>query len=220
VIPPATVIDYLDTHAGAFTALLTAVLILVTVYYAVQNQRMVGEMRKTRELALLPKLALEFHHLAPAVVSLAVKNVGPGAALGIDVRVIYEPIGEAASEERRWRRNVLVSCEQHDFRPPGELNDNINALPEHYRMIRLVGSMRDAAGKAHDVDEVFENLADWREVLHASGQRYVAEPERRLADALGKKLEGPLRTLAQRLQGITTAVRELTPPSPEDAEDA
>lgn len=220
MIPPATVIDYLDTHAGAFTALLTAVLILVTVYYAAQNQRMVGEMRKTRELALLPKLALEFHHLAPAVVMVAVKNVGPGAALGIDVRVIYEPIGDESAEERRWRRNVLVSGEQHEFRPPGELNDNINVLPERYRTIRLIGSMSDAAGKAHDVDEVFADLADWREVLRTAGGRYVAEPERRLADALGKKLEQPLGTLAQRLQGIATAVRELTPPSSENADDA
>jgi hypothetical protein len=36
----ATVIDYLDRHAGALTALLTAVLIIVTVYYALQNRRM------------------------------------------------------------------------------------------------------------------------------------------------------------------------------------
>jgi hypothetical protein len=219
MIPSATVIDYLDAHAGAFTALLTAVLIIVTVYYAVQNHRMVTEMRKTRELALLPKLALELHRLAPVVVTIAVKNVGPGPAFGIDVRVTYEPIANSAPEERRWRRNVLVSGEQHDFFPPGELNDNLNSLPARYRAIRLVGSMTDAAGKAHAVDESFSDLNEWREVLHAASERFVADPERRLADELGKKLERPLGALAQRLQGISTAIGTLTPPSADDTDD-
>jgi hypothetical protein len=37
----ATAVNYLDEHSGAFTAFLTAVLIAVTIYYAVQNARMV-----------------------------------------------------------------------------------------------------------------------------------------------------------------------------------
>ena len=71
VMPPLatwidTSIDYLDDHTGAFTALLTAVLILVTIYYSYETRHMVTEMAKTRELAILPKLALEFRRLGPA----------------------------------------------------------------------------------------------------------------------------------------------------------
>jgi hypothetical protein len=87
----ATIIDYLDDHAGAFTALLTAVLIAVTTYYAAQNRRMVKEMAATRELSILPKLALEFLRLGPTAMDVLVKNVGPGPALDIEVRLILEP---------------------------------------------------------------------------------------------------------------------------------
>jgi len=87
-----TVLDFLDQHAGAFAALLTLVLIAVTAYYAFQNRRMVKEMERTRELSLLPRLALEFHRLGSATVTLSICNVGPGAALDVDVRMVYEPV--------------------------------------------------------------------------------------------------------------------------------
>jgi hypothetical protein len=47
----ASIVSSLDQHQGAATAVLTAVLVAVTVYYAVQNKRMVGEMQQSRELA-------------------------------------------------------------------------------------------------------------------------------------------------------------------------
>jgi hypothetical protein len=51
-VPPlASIITSLDKHQGASTAVLTAVLVAVTVYYALQNKRMVGEMQRARELA-------------------------------------------------------------------------------------------------------------------------------------------------------------------------
>jgi hypothetical protein len=35
VIPPATVVNWLDKHQGVASAFLTAVLVVVTIYYAV-----------------------------------------------------------------------------------------------------------------------------------------------------------------------------------------
>jgi hypothetical protein len=52
VIPLATVISRLDRHQGAATVFLTAGLIVGTAYYAVQNRRMVREMKRARELAI------------------------------------------------------------------------------------------------------------------------------------------------------------------------
>jgi hypothetical protein len=192
MFPLATFIDYMDDHSGAFTAILTAVLILVTIYYAIQNQRMVGEMRKSRELAILPSLALEFHRLGPNSMTLAIKNVGPGAALDIDVQMIYEPVagGAAEREERRWRSNVMASGEAHDFMPPGELSNNLNTLTESFQAIRLRGTMKDAAGKQHTVDASFSDLPEWREVLGGAHQRWVDEPERRMAKAFADKFKG------------------------------
>ena len=217
VLPEATVLDYLDQHAGAFTALLTLVLIAVTAYYAFQNRRMVKEMEQTRELSLLPRLSLEFHRLGPATVTLAICNVGPGAALDIDVRMVYEPVEPRQDAvEHRWRRNLMISGAQYDFMPPGGLDSNINGLPVMFRDIRLVGTMTDATGKRHEVDEVFPDLPEWRKVLEGAHQRYVADdPERRLAEALGKRLEGPITGVAREVQMLTRGVYRLVPPQPE-----
>jgi hypothetical protein len=214
----ATFIDYLDDHAGALTALLTVALIGVTAYYAVQNRRMVREMAATRELSVLPKLALEFLRFGPTAMDVLVKNVGPGPALDIDVQLIFEPRddGGTARDERRWRRNLLAPGEQKDFLPPGGLNDSLNHLPQQFQHVRLVGSMKDATGKVHPVDEVFANLPEWREML--GRERFVGLPERELAEAFAKKFDEPLRKLAQGVDGLVRAAYALRePPTPPES---
>jgi hypothetical protein len=207
----ASIITALDAHQGAATVFLTAVLIVVTLYYAVQNARMVGEMQRTRKLVVMPKLAIEFHRLGPTAMSVAIKNVGPGAALGIDVRLIYVPANpEHDRPERRWRRNVLASGEQYDFMPPGGANDSINTLTATYSAIRLLGSMTDASGANHEVDESFDDLREWREVLSAAHERWVSpDPERRLATELGKTLATEFRTVTTGLDRIASVLAEL-----------
>lgn len=168
---------------------------------------MVGEMAEARRVAVLPKLALEFHRLGPTAVSMAVRNVGPGAALMIDVRLIWEPSHEAARIESRWRRNVVASGERFDFLPPGTLDGNINSLPADYRAVRLVGTMRDATGHEYSVDERFDDLADWRESLGEIHQRFVHEDvEKRLAEELHKKFKGSLSDLARGLREFSSVV--------------
>jgi hypothetical protein len=217
---PASIIDYLDKHAGAFTAILTAVLILVTAYYAIQNHRIVTEMRRTRNAAILPRLALEFHRLGPVVVTVAIKNVGPGAAHAIDVRLIYEARDPGhPSVERRWRHNVLSSGEQYDFTPPGELKGNIDTLPATYQAIRLRGSMRDATGAIYEVDEAFDDLPEWRDVLHDTHVRWVAAtPERRLAEELAKKIDPAATKLERNLDAIARAISALREQATDDDE--
>jgi hypothetical protein len=218
-MPVATLIDCLDDHAGAFTALLTAVLIIVTAYYAVQNRRMVKELAAARELSILPKLALEFLRLGPTAMDVLIRNVGPGPALDLDVRLIFEPRpgGTAGREERRWRRNLLAPGEQKDFLPPGSLNDNLNRLPQEYQEVRLVGSMKDAVGKTHAVDEVFADLPEWRGML--GRERFVTLPERELAEAFAKKFDGSLRGLNESVIEVARALDRLREPPGGDEED-
>jgi len=73
------------------TEVLTGVLVLVTAYYAWQNQRMVGEMRRSRELSVLPKLAVDLRLQGPTFAQVQVLNVGPGPALAVDLRIAFEP---------------------------------------------------------------------------------------------------------------------------------
>jgi len=168
-----TIIDSLDRHAGAWTAILTFVLVVVTAFYALKTFDMAREMKRARDATILPKLALDFHRLGPTTMTLLVQNVGPGAALEVDVRAVWEPLADGDAVERRWRRNTLASGDQADFMPPGDLNDNLNSLPKTYRSVRLVGVMKDAAGTEHKVDDLFDDLAEWREILGKANQRWV-----------------------------------------------
>jgi hypothetical protein len=132
--------------------------------------------------------------------------------------LVFEPLSNEQSEHRRrYRQNVMVPGERHAFFPPGELNANINSLPETYRAIRLVGSMNDAAGKRHVVDESFADLAEWRELLHSAGRAWSPpEPERRMGEAIGKALDTPFKRLATELESIRRVIRELRPVSEDD----
>jgi hypothetical protein len=219
-MPLASFIDTLDKHQGTSTAVLTAVLVIVTIYYAAQNHAMVKEMKRARDAALLPKLALDFHRLGPTAMTIGIKNVGPGAALDIDVRTLWDPIAAGTVPERRWRRSILVPGEQADFMPPGEtLNDSLNSLPARYNRVRLVGTMKDAARKAHTVNEVFDDLAEWRDVLASAHQRFTyPDAERRLAEELDKKFKGPLADLGRGIDNVAASLTALAPQQQEDDE--
>jgi hypothetical protein len=191
MFPTATIINYLDHHEGAFVAILTLALVLVTIYYALQNQRMVREMASARRQAVFPRLVLGFHRLGPDVLTVAIKNAGLGAALGIDVRMIYERLDGSDQKEVRWRWPILTPGEQVDFMPPGvDLQGNLNSIPATYRAIRLEGSCADATGRTHRVEDEYSELSEWREVLGQAHARFTQpDPEKRWADAFYEKFK-------------------------------
>lgn len=70
-------------------AFLTLGLVVITGYYAWQNRQMVGEMRLAREASARPHLALCFEPLGPMNVIVGLVNLGPGAALSIDLTIVF-----------------------------------------------------------------------------------------------------------------------------------
>ena len=116
---------------------------------------------------------------------------------------------------------MLASGEQHDFFPPGELNDNLNTLTATYESIRLVGSMKDATGKAYEVSESFADLPEWRTVLHEAVELWEPEAGQRMARELGKGSSGRSRRWQPASRESATAVRDLgarrgESPNPDD----
>jgi hypothetical protein len=119
----------------------------------------------------------------------------------------------------RWRRNLLSPQEQVELFPPGDLNANVDHLPQTYKEIRLLGTMRDAVGNRQQVDERFLDLPEWRDVVHAAHERWTApEVERRVADAMYRKFERPLGDLTRATQEVARAVHSLAPPRDNDSE--
>lgn len=204
---PATIFHALDRHSGSTSAILTAALVLVT-GYAFTNRRVVTEMKAARDAALLPKLALEFHRLGPNVVDLAIRNVGPGAALNIDVHVEWLPTDQAMGPTRiHWRRNLLSPGEQAELAPPGDLNGNLEHLPTLFRDILLRGNMQDATGKPYAVDEAFGTITEWRDLLGDAHELWrPPEPERRMADALAKEFAKPIKDAGRALSEIAAGL--------------
>lgn len=84
------VMGWFNANAGTVQALATVVLVLITIHYAFQTQRQVGEMRRTREAESAPYVtaSLETPH-GDDTVSLVVRNHGRTAAR--DVRVQIDP---------------------------------------------------------------------------------------------------------------------------------
>lgn len=205
----ATILGFFDKHQGSSTVILTAALVAVTAFYAWQNRKMVSEMKKARDAAILPKLALDFHPIGPDVVDLAIRNVGPGAAIDIDIRTEWVPVDASApAPGARWRRNIMSPGEEVQLFLPTKGDRNLKALSETYKEVRLVGAMADAAGNPHEVDERFEDLPEWVRLLKDAHQSWKPpEPERRTADAMYSKFERPLKDLTNAAREIARAVR-------------
>ena len=191
-------------------AILTAVLVLITAYYAWQNQRMVGEMRRSRELSILPKLAVDLRLQGPTFARVQLLNVGPGPALAVDLRIAFEPSagGRREREERPWQANVVVPGDGPAFDPPDAAV--MDAFAVDYAQVRVIGSMQSATGKRYDVNEVLDDLAGRWERLQASEQVLDREPVERLTRKLGR-LEKPLDKGADELRKARRAMERLAP---------
>lgn len=78
-----TTLDYLTGGLALFTLLLVA----ATFY-------MGREMTKTRRLSAQPQLALHITMIGKMVAAPALTNIGAGAAVGVDLRLVFVPAGE------------------------------------------------------------------------------------------------------------------------------
>jgi len=192
------------------TELLTAVLVLITGYYAWQNRKMVREMAAARSVAVLPKLVLHWTMVSPILGFPTVKNVGPGPALNVDISIHFDPLPghENKAEVRRWTASVLAPGEERQFLPPdkdgGGLMDT-EAFAQTYLQIRLTGGYRDALQEHFSAEEVLSDIAEWRVLSkEAHGRWEEPDPAKRLskdlAERLGKNTLVPaLRAIERRL---------------------
>jgi hypothetical protein len=174
---------------SGITLLLTAVLVLATIYYAKKTRDMVGEMRDSRRLSVLPKMVIDVEWLGPQHCVIVATNVGTGAALNADLRITFEPRDEQQpSVVRRWRDNVIAPGERLRFWPSAPDNDTPTAeeLGKQYPRISLAGQVQDALGHIHRVDHSLDDLAELRAVAEASNYMPQDEPVQKIAKSLEK----------------------------------
>lgn len=204
--PFADVITYLDRHQGSMSLFATLGLIAVTFAYVLINRRMVAEMAQTRKLTVLPKLAIRFTRVGPMHALVAVKNVGPGAALDVRMTLTFVPRDPSKQQPdvRAWRINLMPPGDEHDFLPQDLAGDVIAATWER---ITISGAMKNALGETFTIDDAFDDLPEWKRLLENAQERWVDVPEKRLASAFGEVLGRPTSPLGRTLREIVAAIR-------------
>lgn len=139
--------------ASDWVLILTAVLVLVTGYYAWQTRQTVNEMKSARATQVMPRLVPTLAKLPGAQVLLRVVNAGAGPAFNVDVELLLEPDGEPI----RYIAPVMSPGEYQDFfapgKGPGGSEIQLAAISSVWQTLRLRGACSDALGNAHSMDE-------------------------------------------------------------------
>jgi len=176
----------------------TIALVVVTAYYAGQNQRMVQEMRRAREAQLLAhvELLVEHDRWRPEILTLIIRNSGGGAA-----------------------RNVKFSFDRdvpYRMRPGDELPATLADLPVFQNIPVL------AAGQSHvlyfnifndywnreDAPKKFNYTVRYVDVFDHS-KEHTAEVDVGLMYQTAPVWEHPLKDIAKDLRDFPNAVRHL-----------
>lgn len=192
------------------TTVLTGVLVVITGYYAWQNRKMAREMAAARRISVFPKLVLEWTMASPVLGFPTLKNVGPGAALDVDITICFEALDEGGPNElRQWTASVVVPGEERQFLPPsadgGAMMDT-EALARSYSRVVLRGHYRNALGESQVADDVLTNIAEWRAISKAAHARWdEPDPTKRLAKELAERLGK--NTLVPALKDIAGQIR-------------
>ncbi len=183
------------------TAVLTAVLVAVTAYYAWQTYRMVEEMRQDRRERATPKIVVDLRSEGAGFVPPSVVNVGLGPALDLDLTMTYVPYEGANLEgigyvTRRWRSRLVAPGERHRFLPPTDPVGQplqMERVAEVFRAVRLTGTCRASFGDTLLVDEEVSDLAEVWELAKGSWHLVDHEADERIV----KELKGIGKTLAK-----------------------
>jgi hypothetical protein len=182
-------------------ALLTAVLVGVTAFYAWQTKGLVDEMREARATSVLPRLAVSIQTLIAGVGWVRLANIGPGPALDVTATLTMLPDGFDIS----WTAHVVAPNEHRDFIPtppddPHAQLGYLNRLTERFSHIRLVAEYKDALGTTHHTDETIEIREWWRGVVEAHSL-VVKDWDEETAKELGK-INDTLKSLARDASAI------------------
>lgn len=187
------------------TEILTAVLVVITGYYAWQNRKMAAEMAAARRVTVLPKLAIDWTMVSPTIAFPTITNVGPGPALDVEIAIEYVPLPgqENKRKVRQWTANLMVPGESKQFLPIEKDHSGsmqTKELAETYAMVRLTGKFHDVLRNTHVADDALEDIAEWRRTSEEAITRWQdPDPIKRQAKEVAEQLEKRFKPLFTQL---------------------
>lgn len=176
--------------------LLTAALVVFTALLFAATVYMGKEMRATRQLAIQPQLVLSLTMISKMVAAPVLTNIGAGAAVDVNLKLVYVPTAGGDDVARGWRTRLIVPGERHVFMPPlttsGQAPTFAN-FAERYQSMRVVGSFRDRFGVEHQLDEAVDDLPAVQRLGAEAMHLYEGDALDRAAESLRE----PLAAIAQ-----------------------
>lgn len=145
-------------------------------------------------MAVLPRLGIKFHPVSPTITFIRVMSLGPGAAMDVDVEVVFVPRKEDVFEiRRRIQVSVMATGDTADVMPVPSVNAEIMdtaTLATLFDRIELIGTIRDVTDAPHDVHDVLPDLSEWLDIRKEAILSW-SHPnfERRLAKELAEQLD-------------------------------
>jgi hypothetical protein len=153
-----------------------------------EMRRTRNEMQEARLLGVRPHLRLEPVMAGPVYATLGLRNLGPGTALNVSLRIEFEPLGDV----RDFETPVIVPGHVEQFILSDDIRD-LNGAQAAGLITRASGCMEDLYGTTFHVDLAFD-WAPWVEKLTDAKRRSYQETSRPVVKALDA-LVGEVRQL-------------------------
>jgi HAMP domain-containing protein len=201
-----------DSALAVSSVIFTAVLVIITGFYAWQTRRMVQEMHNARGAGIRPNISLSVRLLEGGSAYVILENTGLGPGMAVDVTLAYEP----GTVTHRWSTSVMPIGEQARFLT--------RDLVQTYEQIQLSGRCFDALG---DLVEITGEV-QLRELWDATGQAQIVledDPAAKTATELGlirqsierlvAELERPISGRPAKAEtGTDSEARDASEPAP------
>jgi hypothetical protein len=174
-------------------AIITAVLVGITGFYAWQTKRTVDSLEKSTKYQFLPYIKLYLGMLGPQDLDLRIKNVGKGPAKDLDIQFHIKEKGEV---KRTWRQQLLVPSDFISILVPNmesKEETGIEYFENNQTTIIVSAAYRDVFDKAWSNEETIDITAY---VMQFKKTRSLFREE-------------PLERIARNVEGISRETKNM-----------
>jgi hypothetical protein len=151
------ILQLFGAYGSDVLVIVTAILAILTGFYAFQTKKTVDVLEKTARMEFLPKIKGHLHMIGPVHIDFRVSNVGKGPAS--NVRVNFRVIGQQ-TVVREWTQPLMKPNEFQDFFVPineeNQTESNIPFFQNNQTTIELNATYRDILGTDHSSTEIID----------------------------------------------------------------
>lgn len=143
------VMQLFGVYASDVLVIVTAVLVILTGFYAFQTKKTVQVLDKAAKMEFLPRLQGHLHMTGPVNVDFRISNVGKGSAS--DVQVNFLVIGRNTIK-RTWTQPLFTPNQFQDFPIPVSENEEQGSIPYfevNETKIQITATYNDILGNSH-----------------------------------------------------------------------